>query len=102
LSMAIWPPGCPILLPCVDGILVPRSQEQESEETALVRWDEILPVVSAYQEQSPGLPRYRLAFEEWPEPIAAFLAQQREPVGELNGIGLDQILDQEMVEEVRR
>jgi len=102
-SMAIWPPGCPILLPTVDGLLVPVSQnEQESQETAFVRWEEILPVVSAYQEPAPGLPRYRLAFEQWPDPIATFLAQPRQPVGELSGIGLDQILDQELVEAASR
>jgi hypothetical protein len=67
-----------------------------------VRWDELQPIVSAYQEPAQGLPRYRLVFEQWPDPITAFLAQPRQPVGELNGIGLDQILNQELVEAANR
>jgi hypothetical protein len=98
LSTAIWPPGCPIHLPAVDGILVPCEQREDCQDLAFVSWDELLPVVSAYQENAAGLARYRLAFEEWPPEVAAFLNQKRDGIGELNGIGLDQILDQELVE----
>jgi hypothetical protein len=100
LSVVIWPPACPVLLPKVDLVLVPVAQTgEDSEEIALVTWDEIFPVVSPYQGQAGGLERYRLAFEGWPPEIAAFLAGRREPVGQLDGIGLDQILNREMVEE---
>jgi hypothetical protein len=100
LSVAIWPPGCAILLPAVDAVLVPCAQEgKQSEELALVRWDEVLPVVQSYQEESQGLPRYRLAFEEWPGEIAEFLAKSREPMHGTNGVPLDQLLDKELVSE---
>jgi hypothetical protein len=100
LTVAIWPPECPVLLPQVDFVLVPVGQTgKESEDTALASWQEILPVLAPYQDSaSVGLARYRLGFETWPPEIAAFLSQKREPVGQLDGIGLDQILDREMIE----
>ena len=42
-----------------------------------------------------------MAFDEWPIEIAEFLGQKREATNELNGIALDQVLDRELVEEVR-
>lgn len=96
LSVAVWPPECPILLPEVDFLLVPVTQE--SEDTALVEWQEVAPVATPYREKAAGLARFRLQFEDWPEPIATFLNKKRSPVGQLNGIGLDEVLDHEMVE----
>jgi len=99
LSVAVWPPGCPILLPEVDLLLVPVTLE--SEDVALVEWEEIAPVVNPYREEAAGLARYRLQFENWPDQISAFLGKERSPVGELNGIGLDEVLDLEMVQKAR-
>jgi hypothetical protein len=104
LSVAIWPPDCPILLPTVDAVLVPVNQsEPESEDMALVRWNELLPIVGPYQEQREGvgLVAYRLAFEQWPPDLARFLGQPRTSVENLNGVGMDQILDEELVEQAR-
>jgi hypothetical protein len=102
LDVAIWPPGCPILLPTVDAVLVPVNQnDEESQDLALVRWEELLPLLGAYEEQPEGggLGRYRLAFEQWPPNLASFLNQPRTKIENLNGVGLDEILDQEMVEQ---
>jgi hypothetical protein len=83
----------------VDYILVPATQtDKDSDEVALTTWEEIAPIVAPYQDSCPGLHRHRLIFESWPPEIAASLNQQRNPLGQLNGIGLDQILDREMVD----
>jgi hypothetical protein len=42
---------------------------------------------------------YRLAFERWPPDVAEFLSRPRTEVGKLKGIGMDQILDRELVEQ---
>lgn len=103
LSVAIWPPGCAILLPFVDAVLVPLAQDgKESEELALVRWDEVQPVVEAYQEQSAGLPRYSLVFEDWPTELAEFLTRERTAMQGTNGISTDQLLDEELVNATRK
>jgi len=102
LSVAIWPPDCPILLPAVDAVLVPVAQSgTESEDTALVRSDELLPLLSPYQEQREGVGvvAYRLAFEQWPPDLADFLGRARTKVENLNGIAMDQILDRELVQQ---
>lgn len=102
LSMAIWPPNCPILLPAVDAVLVPVTPDDpECQDLALARWDELSGIVIPYRTPSAGagLAAYRLAFPEWPSDLAAFLGKSRTPVETLTGIGLDQVLDREMVEE---
>jgi hypothetical protein len=105
ISIAIWPPRCAIELPEVDAVMVPLSQEgKASEQMALVPWAEVLPIAKAYREKSAdGLPRYRLDNEPaFPPKVAAFLKAKRKPVGKLNGVGLDEILDREVVEAVRK
>jgi len=97
-SVAIWPPECCILMPQVDWVLVPCSQKgKSSNDMALVSWNNIQPVLMPYQEKRPGLPRYRLEFQQWPPTLASFLDAKREAVGQMNGIGLDEILDEELV-----
>jgi hypothetical protein len=49
----------------------------------------VLPVVAPYQAEASGLARYRLAFDQWPEEIAAFLGAIRQPTGQLEGVALD-------------
>jgi len=81
---------------------VPLAQSgKESEEMALVLWDELLPIVSPYQErrEGAGVFPYRLAFEQWPPDVAEFLGRPRTKIENLNGIGMDQILDRELVEQ---
>jgi hypothetical protein len=102
-SVAIWPPQCPILLPAVDAVLVPLAQRgKASEDLALVPWAELSPIAKAYQVKATGLPRYRLAFDEPPPEVAAFLAKKRKRTGEINGISLDQVLDRELVDKARK
>ena len=101
-SVGIWPPECTILLPEVDAVMLPVAQTgPQAEELALVMWKELAPLVKAYQEKGPGITRYRLEFEDWPPDLATFLNKKRKPAGELNGIGMDQVLDRELVEEAR-
>src|SRR5262249_18578274 len=77
-SVAIWPPHCPILLPAVDALLVPCEQTEDNDEMAVVMWDEIVPLLGAYEEKTTGLMRYQIAFEQWSPGLTAFLGQQRE------------------------
>jgi hypothetical protein len=101
-SVAIWPPQCPIILPAVDALLVPCEQTEDNEDMALVKWEEISPLVGAYEEKVSGLTRYRVPFEEWSADLTAFLGAKREPVGEVKGVGMDEILDEELVKNAAR
>jgi len=101
-SVVIWPPDFVILMPAVDGVLVPVAQSgKESEELALVQWAEVFAVVRPYLESATGIKRYRMVFEDWPSEVAGFLAKKRKPMGEMKGLGLDEILDRELVEEAK-
>jgi hypothetical protein len=104
-SIAIWPPDCPILLPAVDALLVHAAQGgKASDDLALVRWDEVGPVVKPYQEKAAGLARYRVEFaadEQWPPDVAALLNKKRKPVGKLKGVALNELLDRELVNAAR-
>jgi hypothetical protein len=101
-SVVIWPPDCVILMPAVDAVLVPTAQSgKESEELALVKWEEVFAVVRPYLQNVTGIKRYRLAFEDWPSEVAGFLAKKRKATGEIQGVGLDEILDQELVQEAK-
>src|SRR5258705_1472334 len=101
-SVVIWPPDCAILMPAVDAVMVPLAQSgKQSEELALVKWDELSALVRPYQEKAKGIVRHRLAFKEWPREEAGFLGKKRKAVGKMKGIGMDEILDRELVEEAK-
>jgi hypothetical protein len=101
-SLAIWPPLCAIVLPEVDQVMVPLTQNESAEEMAIVPWSEVLPVAKKYQEPSEGIPRYRINNEpEFPPAVAAFLNLKRKPMSQLTGVALDEILDREVVEAAR-
>jgi hypothetical protein len=98
-AVVIWPPDCVILLPAVDGVMVPLAQSgKETEELSLVAWDEVFAVARPYLESAPGIKRYRLAFQEWPSEVAGFLGKKRKPIGKMKGIGMDDILDRELIQ----
>ena len=102
-SLAIWPPQCAIVLPEVDFVLVPLAQEGKlADELALVPWEEVLPWAKKYREKADGIARYRLDNEpeQFPDDVMAFLNVKRKKVGKLKGVGLDEILDREVVEAV--
>jgi hypothetical protein len=102
-TVVVWPPQCSILMPAVDAVLVPLAQTGKgTEEMALVRWAEVLPVVKTYQVKATGLARYQLSSESWSNQVAEFLAGKRKPAGKLKGISMDEILDQELVEAARK
>jgi len=79
-------------------VLVPCEQKEDNDDTALVTWVEIAPLVGAYEETGTALTRYRIPFEQWSAELTEFLGQRREAIGELKGVGMDQILDLELVE----
>ena len=98
-AVVIWPPDCAILLPVVDGVMVPLAQSgKESEELALVSWEEVFSLARPYLQSAAGIKRYRLAFQEWPSDIAGFLGKRRKAIGKLKGVPMDDILDRELVE----
>lgn len=47
------------------------------------------------------IPCYQINNEPWPAQVTSFLQVTRKPVGTLNGVSLDQVLDRELVEEAR-
>jgi hypothetical protein len=99
LSVVVWPPRCPMIMPAVDGVLVPLAQAgKASEEVSLVRWEEVGPVVRPYAEKGAAPARYRLVFAEPPSGVEAFLSKRRK-ASKFNGVGLDQVLDRELVAE---
>jgi hypothetical protein len=103
LSVAIWPPECAIMMPAVDALLVPLTQDgEDSEKVAIVKWAEVLPVVEPYREDQAGLARFRLCFDKWPSEVSDFLGRPRAGITNIDGISLDQVLDRELVEEAGR
>jgi hypothetical protein len=101
IAVAIWPPECPILLPAVDAVMVPLAQTGKgTQEMALVPWAELAQIAEPYREQSPHLARYRLPIDA--AQVAAFLQQRRKPMPKVNGITMDQLLDQELVDDARK
>jgi len=96
ISVAVWPPHCPILLPQVDAVLVPINIDDEDCDAAKVPWEELAALVKPYQESAAGIARYRMALDPWPAAIDAFFAKRRQAM-KPNGISMDQVLDRELV-----
>jgi len=73
ITVAVWPDGCPVMLPQVDRVIVlreqlavnPRTSDDEEPEATLVEWSRLAEVVESYP-CDPEHGCYCLDYEESP------------------------------------
>jgi hypothetical protein len=102
-----WGDGIPILLPVVDVVLVPRQRlaprrsSGAKSEIVVFTWEEVQPIIRRFR-MVPGEPEsYELFYDATPPDIERSIREKQPPREMPKGVGFDQVLDQELVEQAK-
>jgi hypothetical protein len=104
----VWADGIPILLPAVDIILVPRQElapmrgSRTQDDIVTLEWDQLESIARRYRKVSEELDRYELFYGTTPPDIEQIVREKQPPTELPKGVAFDQILDREVVEQVRK
>jgi hypothetical protein len=102
LSAAVWSDAIAVLLPTVDVVFLyrdayaPRRLFRRKPDVAILKWDQVEPVVQDYQLQSGPVPFRRLEYVSAPSTISTLFSQAAAsmPAGV---VAPDSILESELV-----
>ena len=102
LSCVVWTDAMPILLPEVDAVLAVRDQLarwrlfRRKVDRSTVRWHDVVAKIAQYRKVEDGLSYHRLDFTSSPDSLMAWFQNLPANSDKLNGVAVDQILDQEI------
>ncbi len=108
-SVVCWPDAIPILIPHVDMFVIGRNtlaipplSEEESGETALVDWSALLPHLDSFPHILSPIPHYKLSYEKAPCTLIHFVQSLSILADEVEGVGKDEVLNAELIEQARK
>jgi hypothetical protein len=103
-----WGDGIPILLPEVDLVLVPRDQlaprrlfRAAAKDIVVFPWAVIQPILKRFREVPGDLSCFELLYEQTPSDVEQLIRQAKPPDHKPEGVGFDQVLDQELLDRAR-
>ena len=109
-SFCVWPDGIPTLIPKVDFLHIPRQElapkkglfRKKEEDFCLVRFSEAYPILSQYSVADFELEAFKLPVTEIPKAIKQFVTGLSKFEGQVEGIGSDLVLNQELIEKYKK
>jgi hypothetical protein len=103
-----WSDGIPILLPQVDLVLAPRSRlaprrlfRARTDDIVVFSWGEVQPILKRFRELPGDIACFELFYDQTPHDIERMIREAKPPRQLPEGIGFDQVLDQELLERAR-
>ena len=107
-SIAVWPDAIPTLIPAVDSLLVPRKDFaprrllRRTDDQCFVPFDQVQFVLDSFATNDYAIPAFCLRYTSIPTDISEFVKSIK-PISEpLEGIAMDQILNQELVDKYKK
>jgi hypothetical protein len=107
-SVIVWPDAIPILIPTVDYIVIPRQELaprglfKKKDDICAVSFGEALHVLKDFGTEDSPINSYSLNYTAPPKHIVTFIKSLPSQKTEMQGISLDQILNQELVEKYKK
>ena len=98
----VWTDSVVTVLPPVDIILVNRTISGKQNDFALISWQELHPELKKFKKVTEPPEHYLPPFDEVPKEIFDFCAKLKPVKEKLEGVRVDQILDQELIDELRK
>ncbi len=107
-SFCVWPDAISTLIPRVDRLWIPRSKlaprplfGRRKDDECVIPFATALPVLQPYHSDAHSLDAYKLPAPVPPKQIAAFVSKLTATKINVEGIGMDQVLTKELVDEAR-
>ena len=89
------------VIPPVDIVLVNRTRSGVKNDFALLTWQEALPQLKGFKQVGEPCEYYLPPFDEVLDEIYEFCAKLKPVKDKLEGVSVDQILDKELIDEIR-
>jgi len=107
-STVVWSDACSTLLPHVDAMVIfrkkfaPRKFLKRKTDMCIMSFDKALPIVESYASNQYSLPAFSLSYDVVPSDIQDFVRYMPNHNGSLERIGMDQILNQELIDRFKK
>jgi len=107
-TTVVWPDGIPIAMPEADAVLIqrktilPKRFFRASEDRVLADWSEIGSLVGQFPIEQGAIPYRLLNYSSIPATVSSHLIQLQPLKEKIEGVGIDSILNAELVEKARR
>lgn len=105
-SVAVWPDAISALLPATDFLYIPRKElapkpwfRKREEDFCVLTKPDYPSFFQQYETKEFELPAYKLPTPDTPSNIKDFVRKQTAYQGTTEGIGIDQVLNAELVEQ---
>jgi len=106
-SSIVWGDAIPTLIPQVDYILIPRNDLaprsffRTGKDTCLIQFQEVVEDLGRYRTNDFGMSALRLPSQKSPAIVVDFVKKLKPFEGKIEGISVDKVLDQELVDRSR-
>lgn len=103
-SAAVWPDAIAALIPEVDLLIIPRRELapwtlfQKKEDRCLIGFSEVSKLLGPYLSNNYNMPSFLLPHSDSPKAIRDFVRGLNPFTGNIEGISVDKVLDQELVD----
>ena len=107
LSFAIWPDAIPTLIPQVDALVIPRQELaprrffRKKGDMCIIPFDSALPILKSFRSDGYSMSAYLLSYATAPANVSAFVKGLKPNVKKIDGVAMDQVLNQELIEKVQ-
>lgn len=107
VTTVVWPDGIPIAMPEADTVLIqrktilPKRLFRTSEDQVLADWSEVESLVCQFPPEQGEIPYRLLSYSSVPGSVTSQLLRLQPMKEKLAGVGIDEILNSELVEKTR-
>jgi hypothetical protein len=105
-TAVVWPDACPIYMPRCDFVFLLRDElstnpsAEDPSEIAIVQWEQIAPLISAFPQVGNDVPYFQLVYDVVPDQVLDFVRSQPiTPPNKETGLASDDVHNEELVAE---
>ena len=108
MSAAVWPDAIPTLIQQVDALVIPRQEFaprhlfKRQDDMCVVPFERVLSLLEPFRADGYSIPAFYLPYTTVPANVSSFVKSLKPHVGEMEGVAMDQVLNQELIERVRK
>ncbi len=107
MSVAVWPDAIPALIPKVDALLIPRQELaprslfKKRDDICVAPFERALPLLEPFRANGYSLPVFAFSYTTIPANVTSFVKGLKPHTGDIKGVAMDQVLNQELIEKAR-
>ena len=108
MSAVVWPDAIPTLIPQVDTLLIPRQEFaprrffKRQDDICIAPFETVFPLFEPFRANGYPVPAFALSYTTAPEDLSSFVKGLNPHAGKIEGVPMDQVLNHELIERLRK